>query len=155
MEVSVWALRPGLSNPRERGPGTHWTGRWMGPTTGLDLKKSEISFQCRISKHDSSVARPVGESLHQLCYPGSSVGLSLLNCKNRTNVRINFANSCEWLPYEIQMITYPDGVISAGGRTWLKISEDSQYILKVYRLAFANGKLVPGIQLGNDDTFVT
>jgi len=53
------------------------------------------------------------------------------------------------------MITYPDGVISAGGRTWLKISEDSQYILKVYRLSFANGKLVPGIQLGNDNTFVT
>jgi hypothetical protein len=48
------------------------------------------------------------------------------------------------------MITYPNGVITDGGRTWLKISKDSQHILNVYRLSFANGKLVPGIQLGND-----
>jgi hypothetical protein len=53
------------------------------------------------------------------------------------------------------MITYPDGVIIAGERTWLKISKDSQHILNVYRLSFANGKLVPGTQLGNDVTFGT
>jgi hypothetical protein len=30
------ALRPGRFNPGEGAPGTHWTGGWVGPRTGLD-----------------------------------------------------------------------------------------------------------------------
>jgi hypothetical protein len=30
------ASRPGRFNPRERAPGTHWRGGWMGPRAGLD-----------------------------------------------------------------------------------------------------------------------
>jgi hypothetical protein len=29
-------LRPGSFNPRERAPGTHWIGGWVGPRAGLD-----------------------------------------------------------------------------------------------------------------------
>jgi hypothetical protein len=30
------ALRFGRFTPGERAPGTHWTGGWIGPRTGLD-----------------------------------------------------------------------------------------------------------------------
>jgi hypothetical protein len=30
------ASRPGRFTRRERAPGTHWKGGWMGPRTGLD-----------------------------------------------------------------------------------------------------------------------
>jgi len=29
------ASRPGHFTPRERAPGTHWIGGWMGPRAGL------------------------------------------------------------------------------------------------------------------------
>jgi hypothetical protein len=30
-------LRPGRCNPGERSPSTHWIGRWVGPSVGLEL----------------------------------------------------------------------------------------------------------------------
>jgi hypothetical protein len=30
------ASRPGRFTPRERAPGTHWTGGWVGPRAGLE-----------------------------------------------------------------------------------------------------------------------
>jgi len=30
------ASRPGSFNPRERAPGTHWIGGWVGPRAGLN-----------------------------------------------------------------------------------------------------------------------
>jgi hypothetical protein len=30
------ASRPGRFTPRERAPGTHWIGGWVGPRAGLD-----------------------------------------------------------------------------------------------------------------------
>jgi hypothetical protein len=30
------ASRPGRFTPRERAPGTHWIGGWVGPKAGLD-----------------------------------------------------------------------------------------------------------------------
>jgi len=30
------ASRPGRFTPRERGPGTHWIGGWVGPIVGLN-----------------------------------------------------------------------------------------------------------------------
>jgi hypothetical protein len=37
------ASRPGRFNPRERGPGTHWIGGWVGPRAGLDdVEKSKF-----------------------------------------------------------------------------------------------------------------
>jgi len=32
-----WSVScPGRFIPRERAPGTHWIGSWVGPTAGLD-----------------------------------------------------------------------------------------------------------------------
>jgi hypothetical protein len=37
------ASRPGLFTHRERAPGTHWIGGWMGPRASLDyLEKRKI-----------------------------------------------------------------------------------------------------------------
>jgi hypothetical protein len=40
LDGSEWsASRPGRAfNPRERTPGTHWTGGWVGPRAGLDTE---------------------------------------------------------------------------------------------------------------------
>jgi hypothetical protein len=32
------APHPGCFTPRERAPGTHWIGSWVGPRAGLDAK---------------------------------------------------------------------------------------------------------------------
>jgi hypothetical protein len=34
------ALHPGCFTPRERAPGTHWTGGWVGPRDVLDMVES-------------------------------------------------------------------------------------------------------------------
>jgi hypothetical protein len=48
--------RPGRFTPKERNPGTHWIGSWVGPRAGLDaVAKRKIPFPCRESKP----ARPV------------------------------------------------------------------------------------------------
>jgi hypothetical protein len=59
--------------PRERTPGTHWTGGWVGPRAGLDTKaKRKILCPCRGSNTD----RPARSlTLSCLSYRGSYVGL--------------------------------------------------------------------------------
>jgi hypothetical protein len=38
--MEVWSVsRSGRFTPRERAPGTHWVGGWVGPKTGLDAVK--------------------------------------------------------------------------------------------------------------------
>jgi hypothetical protein len=42
--------RPGLFTPRERTPGIHWIGGWVGPRAGLDvIVKRKICSPCRDS----------------------------------------------------------------------------------------------------------
>jgi hypothetical protein len=37
LDGGEWSVsRPGRFTPRERGPGTHWIGGWVGPRAGLD-----------------------------------------------------------------------------------------------------------------------
>jgi hypothetical protein len=37
LDGSEWsASRPGRFTPRERAPGTHWLGGWVGPVADLD-----------------------------------------------------------------------------------------------------------------------
>jgi hypothetical protein len=37
LDIGEWSTsRPGHFTPRERAPGTHWIGGWVGPTVGLD-----------------------------------------------------------------------------------------------------------------------
>jgi hypothetical protein len=40
--------RPSRFPPRERAPGTHWTGGWVGPRAGPDaVEYGQISCLCR------------------------------------------------------------------------------------------------------------
>jgi hypothetical protein len=43
---------------RERAPGTHWIGGWVGPRTGLDdMEKKRVPY--RDSNFDTSAVQPV------------------------------------------------------------------------------------------------
>jgi len=55
LEEGEWsASRPSRFNPRERTPGTHWIGVWMGPRAVLDMvckKKFPAPAGIRTSDH--------------------------------------------------------------------------------------------------------
>jgi hypothetical protein len=53
------ASRPGRFTPRERAPGTHWIGGWVGPRAGLDaVVKRKIPSPLRESNPDHPVRSP-------------------------------------------------------------------------------------------------
>jgi hypothetical protein len=66
---------------RERFPGTHWLGCWVGPITGLDdVEKRKCLPPLRLELR--SLGRPArSRSLYRLCYPGCmllrNVGLAV------------------------------------------------------------------------------
>jgi hypothetical protein len=49
--TSWWwsASRPGCFNPREKAPGTHWIGGWVGPRAGLDTVNQHISTSAQLT----------------------------------------------------------------------------------------------------------
>jgi hypothetical protein len=60
MEVSGQLHAPGRFTPRERAPGIHWIGGWVGPRTGLDMvSKWKIPNPRRESKPDHPIVQPV------------------------------------------------------------------------------------------------
>jgi hypothetical protein len=65
------ASRPCHFTPREKAPGTHWIGGWVGPRAGLDdLEKRK--FLTLPGLELRPLSRPArSQSLYQLCYPGS------------------------------------------------------------------------------------
>jgi hypothetical protein len=66
------ASRPGRFIPRERAPGTHWTGRWVGPRTGLD-EAEKRQFLNLPGLELRPLRRPAhSQSLYRLSYPGLS-----------------------------------------------------------------------------------
>jgi hypothetical protein len=53
-------LRSGRFIPRERAPGTHWIGSWMGPSAVLDtVVKRKIPSPCRESYPRTPIVQPV------------------------------------------------------------------------------------------------
>jgi hypothetical protein len=49
------ASRPGPFIPREKAPGTHWIGGWVGPGAGLDaVMNGKIPSPCRDSNPRSA-----------------------------------------------------------------------------------------------------
>jgi hypothetical protein len=63
-------LRPGRFIPRERAPGTHWIGDWVGPRAGLDVEKRK--FLTLQGLELRPLGRPVrSQSLYRLRCPGS------------------------------------------------------------------------------------
>jgi hypothetical protein len=52
-----WSVtRPDRFTARERGPGTHWTGGWVGPRNGLDdVERRQISLLPGLELRPSAV----------------------------------------------------------------------------------------------------
>jgi hypothetical protein len=56
------ASRPGRFTPREREPGTHYIGRWVGPRAVLDaVVKRKIPSPHQESKPRTPIAQPVAQ----------------------------------------------------------------------------------------------
>jgi hypothetical protein len=54
--------RPGRFAPRERAPGTHWIGGWVGPRAGLNtVVKRKIPSPRRESNPTTSIFQPVAQ----------------------------------------------------------------------------------------------
>jgi hypothetical protein len=57
------ASRPGRFTPKERTPGTHWIGGWVGPRAFLDtVVKRKIPSPRRESNPRTSILQPVAQS---------------------------------------------------------------------------------------------
>jgi hypothetical protein len=71
LDGSEWsALRPGRFTPRERAPGTHCTGGWVGPRAVLDtVVKRKIPTRIEPYNPDRPTRSP---ALYRLSYHGSS-----------------------------------------------------------------------------------
>jgi hypothetical protein len=55
------ASRPGRFTPRERDPGTHWTGGWVSPRAVLDAVKSKIPSPRRESNPRIPIVQPIAQ----------------------------------------------------------------------------------------------
>jgi hypothetical protein len=58
-----WSVsRPGRFTPRERDPGTHWVGGWVGPRAVLDtVVKRKISTPHRESNPKIPIVQPAAQ----------------------------------------------------------------------------------------------
>jgi hypothetical protein len=61
LESGAWSVsRPGRFTPRERVPGTHWIGGWVGPRAVLDaVVKRKIPSPSRESNLRTPIVYPV------------------------------------------------------------------------------------------------
>jgi hypothetical protein len=62
--------------PRERIPGTHWTGDWVGPRAGLDTAATKIKIPCPNGEPNSghpprSLVTILTELSRLLCFQGN------------------------------------------------------------------------------------
>jgi hypothetical protein len=63
------ASRPGRFTPRERVPGTHWIGGWVGPRAVQDaVVKRKIHSPRWESNPRTPIVQPVAQSLYRLSY---------------------------------------------------------------------------------------
>jgi hypothetical protein len=61
------ASRSGRFTPRERAPGIHWIGGWVGPRTILDtVVKRKIPSPRREPNPRTPIVQPVAQSLYRL-----------------------------------------------------------------------------------------
>jgi hypothetical protein len=69
LDEGEWsASRPGRFTPRERAPGTHWIGGWLGPRAVLDaVVKRKIPSHCRESNPRTPIVQPVRTHLESAC----------------------------------------------------------------------------------------
>jgi hypothetical protein len=56
------ASRSGRFNPRERAPGTHWIGGWVGPGAVMVMVvKRKIPSPCRESNPRTPIVQPIAQ----------------------------------------------------------------------------------------------
>jgi hypothetical protein len=55
------ASRPGRFIPRERAPGTHWIGGWVGPRAVLDAVMRKILSPRRESNPRTPIVQPAAQ----------------------------------------------------------------------------------------------
>jgi hypothetical protein len=59
LDWSKWlASRPCYFIPKERAPGSHWIGGWVGPRLGLDAAETRTKLHCQDSNPGRPVCRP-------------------------------------------------------------------------------------------------
>jgi hypothetical protein len=64
MEVSGQFHTPAALLPRERAPGTHWIGGWVGPRASLDtVVKRKIPSPCWESNSGTPIVQPVAQQI--------------------------------------------------------------------------------------------
>jgi hypothetical protein len=60
LDGGEWSASRGRFTPRERAPGTHWRGGWVGPRAGLDaVVKRKIPSPRRESNPRSPIVQPI------------------------------------------------------------------------------------------------
>jgi hypothetical protein len=72
---------------REKSPGTHWIGGWVGPTTVWTLWKRKNSSPYRDSNSDPSVTQPVASHYTDYAIPAPVESSTAFNtdCTNCTH----------------------------------------------------------------------
>jgi hypothetical protein len=60
LDLGNWGMWVVSFTPRERAPGTHWIGSWVGPRAGLDaMEKRKIPSHRRESNLRTPIVQPV------------------------------------------------------------------------------------------------
>jgi hypothetical protein len=74
------ASRPGSFTPRERAPGTHWIGGWVGPEVGLDtVVKRKFPVPARTRAPDIPARSTVPE-LYHCAIPAQMMMMMMMIC---------------------------------------------------------------------------
>jgi len=60
------ALHPSCFTPKERAPGTHWIGDWVGTRVILDMvMKRKISSPCQESNPRTSIIQLIASAINE------------------------------------------------------------------------------------------
>jgi hypothetical protein len=69
LDGELSASRSSLFTPKERDPGTHWVGGWVGTRADLEVAvKRKIPSPRRESNPRTPIVQPVAQSLYRLSY---------------------------------------------------------------------------------------
>jgi hypothetical protein len=94
MEVSGQLHAPVAFTTRERAPGTHWIGGWVGPKTVLDaVVKRKIPSPRRESNPRTPIVQPVAQ-----CYTDWAITAFSQNCIDERNASYRTQNEEQNLP---------------------------------------------------------
>jgi hypothetical protein len=98
------ASRPNLFASRERAPGTHWIGGWVGPRADLDAVKRKIPSLCRDSNPRSS--SPLTSAM-TLSYPSSClIFMKLKNSSSCQTSAISVQLSSSWYFSSVSVLSF-------------------------------------------------